>query len=190
MKQKLRLYGGIAVLAIAWLLPLLGIPVSRTDWPAAVKAAIIGLLTFGAPELLSIVAIMILGRESYELILEKLRKFFRSIRPTGKVSRLRYHIGLALFLLPVIPTYIMGYFPSLLPDESPLRLTVSISSDLMFIISLFVLGGDFWDKLRSLFIYDSRAVFPEKQNQIAEIPGNSIKTGDMNDCNSRLNNQR
>lgn len=165
MKQKLRLYGGIAVLAIAWLIPLLGIPVSRTNWPIGAKAAIIGLLTFGGPELLSIVAIIILGRESYELILEKLKKIFRRIQPSGKVSRLRYHIGLALFLLPIIPTYIMGYFPHLLPDTSPMRLIVSISSDLMFIVSLFVLGGDFWDKLRSLFIYDSYAVFQEKQKR-------------------------
>ncbi|MHC9544048.1 MAG: hypothetical protein AB9903_31430 [Vulcanimicrobiota bacterium] len=163
MKQNLRFYGGIAILAIAWLLPLLGIPVSRTNWPIAVKAAIIGLLTFGGPELLSIVAIIVLGRESYELILQKLKKLFKRLKPSGKVSRLRYHIGLAMFLLPIVPSYIMAYAPHLLPDTSPQRLIVSISSDLMFIISLFVLGGDFWDKLRSLFIYDSHAVFQEKQ---------------------------
>lgn len=163
MKQNLRFYGGIAILAIAWLIPLLGIPVSRTNWPIGAKAAIIGLLTFGGPELLSIVAIIVLGRESYELILQKLKKLFTRLKPSGKVSRLRYNIGLVLFVLPVIPTYIMSYVPHLLPDISPQRLTVCIASDLMFIVSLFVLGGDFWDKLRSLFIYDSYAVFPEKQ---------------------------
>jgi hypothetical protein len=26
--------------------------------------------------------------------------------------------------------------------------------------SLFVLGGDFWDKLRALFLYQARAIFP------------------------------
>ena len=32
----------------------------------------------------------------------------------------------------------------------------------MQIASLFVLGGDFWDKLRALFVRDAKAVFPEK----------------------------
>jgi hypothetical protein len=26
----------------------------------------------------------------------------------------------------------------------------------MFVASLFVLGGDFWDKVRALFVYDAR----------------------------------
>jgi len=26
-----------------------------------------------------------------------------------------------------------------------------------------VLGGDFWDKLRSLFIYGAKAIFPDKK---------------------------
>jgi len=29
-------------------------------------------------------------------------------------------------------------------------------------LSLFVLGGNFWDKLRALFIRDASVVFPEK----------------------------
>jgi hypothetical protein len=29
------------------------------------------------------------------------------------------------------------------------------------LVSLFVLGGDFWDKLRALFIGEAKAVFPK-----------------------------
>jgi len=169
MKQKARLYGGIAILAAAWLMPLLGIPVSRTDWPLGVKATVIGLLTLGGPELLSIVAIVVLGRESYELIVQKVLKLLKKLRPTGKPGRLQYGIGLALFLQPLIPSYIMAYFPRFLPDISPQRLIVNILSDLIFIISLFILGGDFWDKLRSLFVYDSYAVFKERQPSGGQI---------------------
>jgi hypothetical protein len=28
------------------------------------------------------------------------------------------------------------------------------------VASLFVLGGDFWDKLRALFVHEARVVFP------------------------------
>ena len=35
----------------------------------------------------------------------------------------------------------------------------------MLIVSVFVLGGDFWDKLRALFVHGARAVFPDKGSQ-------------------------
>jgi hypothetical protein len=30
----------------------------------------------------------------------------------------------------------------------------------LFVLSFFVLGGEFWDKIRSLFIYRAKAQFP------------------------------
>ena len=35
-----------------------------------------------------------------------------------------------------------------------------VGGDVVFFSSLFVLGGDFWDKLRALFVHGARAVFP------------------------------
>jgi hypothetical protein len=32
-----------------------------------------------------------------------------------------------------------------------------IGGDVLLISSLFVLGGDFWDKVRALFVYDAKA---------------------------------
>ena len=64
-----------------------------------------------------------------------------------------------MFLLPLIPTYMMAYVPQWLPDSSPQRLYVNLAADFLFLASLFVLGGDFWDKLRALFVYDARAQF-------------------------------
>jgi len=42
--------------------------------------------------------------------------------------------------------------------------------DVMLIASLFVLGGNFWDKLRALFVRDALAVFPDDPNTIAATP--------------------
>ena len=38
-------------------------------------------------------------------------------------------------------------------------LVVSVIGDLMFITSFFILGGDFWDKIRSLFTLSAKAQF-------------------------------
>ena len=40
------------------------------------------------------------------------------------------------------------------------RFVVSLIGDVMFVASLFVLGGDFWDKVRSLFVHDAEVHFP------------------------------
>jgi hypothetical protein len=56
----------------------------------------------------------------------------------------------------------MAYAPWWLPDSSPERLYVNLGADAMFLVSLFVLGGDFWDKLRAIFVREARAVFPER----------------------------
>jgi hypothetical protein len=42
---------------------------------------------------------------------------------------------------------------------------MAVAGDIMFLTGLFVLGGDFWDKLKSLFVYESRAVFTGNINK-------------------------
>jgi hypothetical protein len=47
-----------------------------------------------------------------------------------------------------------------MPDNSAERLWVNLCADAAFLASLFLLGGDFWDKLRSLFVREARVTFP------------------------------
>jgi len=44
----------------------------------------------------------------------------------------------------------------LIPGYEAHRFVVSVIGDLMFLASLFVLGGDFWDKVRALFVHHAR----------------------------------
>lgn len=39
---------------------------------------------------------------------------------------------------------------------------INSHSDALLLISLFVLGGEFWDKLRALFIHQAKVRFPEE----------------------------
>jgi MFS family permease len=139
--------------------PLFGFLVARTNWSGTVKATLIGLLTAGVPEVLSILAAAVLGKENFERIKSKALSILKRVRPTARVSKTRYIIGLIMFVVPVIPTYVMAYAPQWLPDTSFARLYVNIAADCMFFASLFVLGGDFWDKLAALFLYESRVKF-------------------------------
>jgi hypothetical protein len=153
---------GLTLLVIGLILPLGVYPVSQTSWPAALKTALCGLLFFGF-EVMAIPAAAIMGKENFERIVGRVKSWIGSIKPSGQIGRVRHITGLVMFVLPIVPAYIMAYVPRWLPDASAARLWVNLCADGMFLTSLFVLGGDFWDKLRSLFVREARAVFPEKK---------------------------
>lgn len=156
----LRLKVGVFLLVLSCAAPLGGFLVAALDLPTSVKAAIIGALGVGIPELLMIAAVAVLGRDNYERIKSKILALLGRLKPAAKVGRVRYSVGLVFFILPLVPTYIMAYIPRWLPDNSPERLWVNLAADAMFLASLFILGGDFWDKLRALFVREAKAVFP------------------------------
>lgn len=156
---SIRLYVGIALLSVSMIVPLLGFWVAKTEWPTSVKAILVGFLTVGGPELIALLAAAILGKKNFDVIKGAAFALLKRLRPTARVGRTRYTIGLFLFLIPIIPSYVMGYAPQWLPDASPARLYVNLGADAMFITSLFVLGGDFWDKLTALFVYDAHVRF-------------------------------
>jgi sterol desaturase/sphingolipid hydroxylase (fatty acid hydroxylase superfamily) len=160
MSVNTRLYLGIALLTIGLIMPFGVVFVAKADLPTTLKAAITGILLFGF-EIMAVPAVAVMGKENFDRIMSRAKGWMGSLKPAGNIGKVRHCVGIAMFLLPIIPTYIMGYAPQWLPDNSPWRLWVSIASDAVFLASLFVLGGDFWDKLRSLFIREARAVFPE-----------------------------
>lgn len=167
MNANTRLVTGIIMLVIGLILPAGIYPLSTTAWPAAVKTVVGGVLFFGF-EIMAIPAVAIMGKENFDRIMAKVLGWFRKMKPAGDIGRVRHAIGILLFIVPVLPTYVMAYAPGWLPDSSVQRLGVSLSADGMFLVSLFVLGGDFWDKLRALFVREARAVFPPQKENTAE----------------------
>jgi hypothetical protein len=62
-----------------------------------------------------------------------------------------------MFLLPLLFGWLVPYGPHLVPAYGAHRFAVNLAGDLLLILSLFVLGGDFWDKVRALFIHEAKA---------------------------------
>jgi len=161
MIANMRFIVGVILLAVGLVMPLGIYPVSQTAWPTSVKSAVGGILFFGF-EIMAIPAVAVLGKENFERIVATVKGWVGSLKPSGEVGKVRHAIGLTLFILPIVPAYVMAYAPRWLPDDSPERLWVNVCADAVFLASLFVLGGDFWDKIRSLFVREARAVFPVK----------------------------
>lgn len=155
----MRLKLGIVLLVIGLIMPA-GVPlVVGTGWPAGVKTVVSGILMF-APEVMAVAAAAIMGKENFERIVQRVKGSLKTLKPAGDISRIRHAISLILFLAPALFAWIASYIPSLMPPEYTPRVAVNLGADVLFVAGLFVLGGDFWDKLRALFIREARAVFP------------------------------
>ena len=67
-----------------------------------------------------------------------------------------------MFATPLVFGWASPYIAHYIPGFADGRLIYAIVFDLLLLTSLFVLGGDFWDKLRSLFKYNAYVVIPEE----------------------------
>ncbi len=158
MSADTRLRLGIALLIVGLIMPAGTLLVAATDWPLAVKTVVSGLLLFGF-EIMLIPAVALMGKDNFDRIWAGAMRLLKTLKPAGGVSRRRYTIGLLIFVGPILYAWIASYAPSWLPEDYVLRVWVNLGLDAIALASLFVLGGDFWDKVRALFLHDARAVF-------------------------------
>ena len=151
---------GLTILIVGCLSPLLIPVVTRTSLATEWKTIISGLLAVGIPEVFTVAAIAIMGKSGYNLIKERIFGFLKRHGPPDRVSLTRYRIGLVMFVLPIVFGWLGPYGAHQIPGYEAHRFTVIVIGDVMLISSLFVLGGDFWDKVRALFICEAKSHIP------------------------------
>jgi len=166
-----RLITGSIILVVGFLCPVLIPFVLTSGWHAGIITVISGLLAFGIPELFMIIAVAVLGKEGYNFLKVRFAKFMERYGPPDEVSPIRYTIGLILFILPISLGMLLPYLGLFFPFFFTYLLWFVIPSDIILLISLFVLGGHFWDKLRSLFIRNSRAVLDVRREGDEALKG-------------------
>jgi hypothetical protein len=160
---RARLIVGGAVFVAGFAAPALIPVVAASGLPASWKTALSGLLMVGIPELGMVIAVAILGKDGFAFltggIKRRLGAFFKQHGPAEHVSATRYKIGLAMFLVPILIGWAAPYLGHHIPFYEGNELLYAIVGDVLLFSSLFVLGGEFWDKLRSLFVHGARAEF-------------------------------
>jgi hypothetical protein len=152
---------GVVLFGLSLALLLLGVPLVAVMGLSATTVATISGAMLAGSEVLGIVAIALMGKSGYAYIKKRVFSFLKQYGPPAEVSRTRYTIGLVMFSVPIIFGWLAPYVADLVPGHPGNEFTYGIIGDLLLLTSLFVLGGDFWDKLRSLFIHGAKAVFPK-----------------------------
>lgn len=158
IEKNWKYYTGIGLFCVSFLpyvfvfliLPFL--EVSGADSISMVSSLLI------LSELLFLAAVAILGKPFIKMLKERILSVFkRTPGPVRPIGRLRHTIGLILFFCSLImPTLFLEIFlfMSSSPLDHDLTLYGLITFDLIFIASIFILGEEFWDKLKKLFEWE------------------------------------
>lgn len=132
-----------------------------TAWKTALSVGIFVVI----PKLLVVTVILVLGKAGFAYLKSLCFRYaagtLAPLAPARRVSKTRYRIGLAMFVLPLLEAWLVPYLEAAIPGLAEQR-PMEWAWDAMLVASFFVLGGDFWDKFRALFIYGATANFPAK----------------------------
>ena len=155
---RIKLGFTLFIASIAWpvLLPVLKL----AGLPGSTIAAFSGAMLVAA-EILMLAGAAIAGKEGFAYIKTRIFRALKSYGPPEQVSPMRYRAGLVLFVAPLLLAWAAPYGGHLIPGSARHQTGLAIAGDVMLLVSLFVLGGAFWDKLRSLFVHGAKAIFPK-----------------------------
>lgn len=146
----------ICVMLGSWLL----VPVAAAlDVPGSKVAALTGIL-FISNKVLLILVIAIMGKAGFQQLKRSVFGYVSSMTPSmdQEVGPVRHWVGIVMFCVPLISSLLEPYVDSIWPGLRPNLWQVQMLGDLMLIGSFFVLGGNFWDKVRALFIRNARVI--------------------------------
>lgn len=82
------------------------------------------------------------------------------LKSDGIVSPTRHVVGLVMFCLPILTAWLEPYFDVVAPGLRPNLWQLQVLGDIMLVASIFVLGGNFWEKIRALFIRTAKVAEP------------------------------
>jgi len=113
LKKDWRFYTGTAALGLSFVMPLCALFVPLLGLPTGLSAVIVGLLVAGGPEVMGLVAVALLGKETFQYFIYQVKSTFWDAVMVRPVSQTRYYFGLALHLGSWLPLYLYGYWPAL-----------------------------------------------------------------------------
>jgi hypothetical protein len=158
-----RIVAGSIIMGTGFLSPLLIPLVAQSGLSTEWKTVISGFLLLGIPEVFMLAAIAVMGKEGFDYLKSLWLGILRRHGPPERVSKLRYNVGLFFFIFPLLVGLLDPYLGDRISVYQAYKLPLTIIFDVIFVGSVFILGGEFWDKLRSLFIHDSKVLFAGKQ---------------------------
>ena len=154
-RATLRVKIGIFFIVMSCVFPLFGLVVPFLGLSAYLTAFLVAFFLVGGPEICLIIGAALAGKRAVQMITEKVKKLFRRGLPKP-VSKARYLVGVIVLILGNVILFIRDYVPPLfrLEVSNMTLLGINLVADLIIIVSFFILGRQFWEKLKRLFTWE------------------------------------
>jgi len=153
-----RIVAGVGVFVLGWAVTLSIVPIiTASPLSASAQATVSGIVVFVGPKIGVLAAIAILGKPGFNYLK---RKVFGFLKPPAEVGPVRYRIGIVMFVAAMLFGLMERYVGYFMANAIAPEIRSSIAIDVLLVASILVLGGDFWDKIRALFIREAKAQFP------------------------------
>ena len=149
---------GIVIFVLAFALWLL-LPIAAAVGVSGTQIAALTGALFIANKVLLLLVIAVMSKAGFQQLKQMVSGAVKLPTETI-VSPVRHRIGLAMFFLPLISSVLEPYVDTVAPGLRPNLWQLQLLGDVMLIASFFVLGGNFWDKIRALFVRTARVVNP------------------------------
>ncbi len=148
---------GIALFILMVVLILL-IPLAALSGMAPGRLAAATGTIFVVNKVLLIMVIAVMGTSGFQELKTTLASYIPSLKDERPVGPVRHAIGLLMFCIPLASAMIEPYVDQIWPGLRSHRWEMQLATDIMLAASIFVLGGNFWGKVRALFIRTARVV--------------------------------
>ena len=158
---------GIFIFIFAFALWLLVPLAASMNVPGPRIAAMTGAI-FVANKVLLLACIAVMGKAGFQQLKGMIFGYAKGLAPIGPIGPIRHTIGLVMFCLPLITAMLEPYVDQFMPGSRPNLWQLQALGDLMLIASFFVLGGDFWAKIRALFVRTAKVV--DTRDPVANAP--------------------
>jgi hypothetical protein len=148
---------GIAIFVLAFAIWLLMPLMAALGTSGSTLAALSGIL-FISNKVLLLAVVAVMGKPGFQQLKRHAFGYVTALAPAPNVGPLRHSLGLVMFGLPLITTFLEPYDDYIWPALFTHGWQLELLSDVIFLASFFVLGGNFWDKIRALFVRTARVV--------------------------------
>lgn len=148
-KKDMKYKVGMGFIVLGIFSPLIGFAVPLLDLPSGTTTALVTFFMVGGPEIFLIAGAALAGKQAIETIKKEFFQF------AGKT---RYQFGLILFVTTVLVNWGFVYI-NLLEDYAfniNTRLIVTLCIDVTTIISIFIMGPEFFEKLKRLATWEGQ----------------------------------
>jgi hypothetical protein len=155
MKKDWKYYLGMSMflysffpLSIVAILPFLGMTLAQAGAFAVVFLA--------SGEIAFWCAAALLGKEFLTALNKRMKAWFKRTHEPRPISRNQHRFGIALVVASFLPYYVMLiYLLFFSHKESEINFFAwtLVAGEVAFMAGLFILGGDFWDRLKQLFVW-------------------------------------